>query len=105
MPTVFLDSTVLSNFALIGRTDLVYSLWHDSARTTKAVMEEYQAGSDVQNLPEKAWEKLVVHERSGKSAKDRYVPLPHRTLNLLRSYWITHCNPLDFTNKGHFNKC
>jgi predicted nucleic acid-binding protein len=66
MPMVFIDSTVLSNFALIGRTDLVYSLWHDSARTTKAVMEEYQAGSDVLNLPEKAWEKLVVHELSAK---------------------------------------
>jgi predicted nucleic acid-binding protein len=62
--TVFLDNIVLSNFALIGRTDLVYSLWPDFARTTRAVLEEYQAGSEVLNLPEKAWEKLLVHELS-----------------------------------------
>jgi len=36
----------------------------------------------------------VLHVRHGKGAKDRYVPLPERTLALLRQYWATHRNPL-----------
>jgi integrase/recombinase XerD len=34
-----------------------------------------------------------VHVRHGKGAKDRYVPLPERTLSLLRGYWLTHRHP------------
>jgi integrase/recombinase XerD len=36
----------------------------------------------------------MVHVRSGKGAKDRYVPLPKRTLDLLREHWVTHRNPI-----------
>src|SRR6266567_4668742 len=32
--------------------------------------------------------------RHGKGAKDRYVPLPKRTLELLRQYWKHHRNPV-----------
>jgi site-specific recombinase XerD len=35
-------------------------------------------------------ERMVVHVRHGKGAKDRYVPLPESTLKLLRQYWCTH---------------
>jgi integrase/recombinase XerD len=38
--------------------------------------------------------RLMIHVRHGKGAKDRYVPLPQRTLQLLRQYWVTHRNPL-----------
>lgn len=38
--------------------------------------------------------RMMVHVRSGKGAKDRYVPLPQRTLDLLREYWATHRNPI-----------
>jgi site-specific recombinase XerD len=31
--------------------------------------------------------------RRGKGAKDRYVPLPGRTLKALREYWATHRHP------------
>jgi len=33
---------------------------------------------------------MVVHVHRGKGAKDRYVPLPPRTLMVLRRYWATH---------------
>lgn len=38
--------------------------------------------------------RMQVHVREGKGLKDRYVPLPERTLALLRSYWVTHHHPL-----------
>lgn len=31
--------------------------------------------------------RMVVHIRNGKGGKDRYVPLPQRSLELLRDYW------------------
>ena len=34
--------------------------------------------------------RMVVCVRNGKGAKDRYVPLPKRTLGLLRTYWREH---------------
>ena len=38
-------------------------------------------------------ERRLVHVRRGKGAKDRYVPLPGRTLTALREYWATHRHP------------
>jgi integrase/recombinase XerD len=38
--------------------------------------------------------RLMIHVRHGKGAKDRYVPLPERTLQLLRQYWKQHHNPV-----------
>ena len=34
----------------------------------------------------------MIHVHRGKGAKDRFVPLPENTLNLLRRYWATHRN-------------
>lgn len=36
----------------------------------------------------------LIHVHRGKGGKDRYVPLPDSTLELLRQYWKTHGNPL-----------
>ena len=38
-------------------------------------------------------QRMRIHVHRGKGAKDRYVPLPETTLNILRSYWKLHRNP------------
>lgn len=38
--------------------------------------------------------RMMIHVRHGKGAKDRYVPLPQRSLELLRDYWKTHRHPV-----------
>jgi site-specific recombinase XerD len=38
--------------------------------------------------------RMLVHVHRGKGAKDRFVPLPARTLTLLREYWVTHHHPV-----------
>jgi integrase/recombinase XerD len=38
--------------------------------------------------------RMQLHIRGGKGAKDRYVPLPSRTLTLLRRQWLTHRHPI-----------
>jgi integrase/recombinase XerD len=35
-------------------------------------------------------DRMVVHVRQGKGARDRYVPLPAGTLQMRRQYWRTH---------------
>jgi len=39
-------------------------------------------------------QRMLVHVHRGKGAKDRYVPLPAKTLMMLREYWRTHRNPV-----------
>jgi site-specific recombinase XerD len=39
-------------------------------------------------------DRMRVHVRHGKGAKERYVPLPTSTLKMLRQYWITHRHPV-----------
>jgi integrase/recombinase XerD len=38
--------------------------------------------------------RMVIHVRHGKGGQDRYVPLPRRTLELLREYWSCHRDPV-----------
>jgi integrase len=45
---------------------------------------------------------MFLHIRAGKGNSDRYVPLPERTLQLLREQWKTHRHPQWlFPAKGH----
>lgn len=37
-------------------------------------------------------DRMRIHIHRGKGAKDRYVPLPRPTLQILRTYWLTHRN-------------
>ena len=52
-----------------------------------------QEGTHLQ-VPDIARARMVVHVRCGTGAKDRSVPLPPRTLVLLRQSWKTHRHPL-----------
>ena len=36
--------------------------------------------------------RMMIHVHRGKGAKDRFVPLPHSTLELLRAHWRGHRN-------------
>ncbi|MCD9519647.1 tyrosine-type recombinase/integrase [Photobacterium phosphoreum] len=36
--------------------------------------------------------RMLVHIRNGKGCKDRFIPIPRRTLYALRYYWQTHKN-------------
>ena len=39
-------------------------------------------------------DRMVVRIRQGKGSRTRDVPLPQRTLALLRTYWVTHRHPV-----------
>lgn len=55
---VLLDNTVLTNFALVGRPDLVLNLWGADCATTPAVFAEYQVGVLSRGLPANSWDAL-----------------------------------------------
>lgn len=38
--------------------------------------------------------RMMLRVHQGKGNRDRYVPLPQRTLALLRAYWVTHRHPV-----------
>ncbi len=56
---ILLDNTVLSNFALVGRSDLLWKLWGNEICTTQAVKREYKIGSDAGVVPPSAWDTLA----------------------------------------------
>ena len=57
---IVLDNTVLTNFALLNRADLVMRLWQTAACTTPAVSAEYSIGVSRGLLPSNAWVDLPV---------------------------------------------
>ena len=58
-------------------------------------------GLDLQ-VPDIDSGRMLLHIRGGKGNRDRYVPLPQRTLKLLRQQWLTHKHEkFLFPAKGH----
>jgi site-specific recombinase XerD len=52
-------------------------------------------------------DRMFVHIHRGKGNKDRYVPLPQRTLEILRAFYKRHRNPgwiFPAPGRGSFNK-
>ena len=60
MRLLILDNTVLSNFALVGRADLVFALAGMSGATTTAVMQEYTMGITARGLDAAIWRDLQL---------------------------------------------
>jgi predicted nucleic acid-binding protein len=60
---VLLDNTVLSNFALVRRTDLVTGIWQNCA-TTPDAWREFLAGIALNKLPAGMWAGLPILELS-----------------------------------------
>lgn len=56
---VVLDNTILTNFALVDRADLILDLWGKGCATTTAVIDEYQAGIASRGLPAQSWDNLT----------------------------------------------
>ncbi len=49
--------------------------------------------------------RMMIHIHQGKGSKDRYVPLPRTTLEILRKHWATHKNSrLIFPSRGIYDK-
>lgn len=61
MPTrlILLDNTVLTNFALVNRPDLVLDMRDIDSATSPEVMVEYQAGVAGRGLPAGIWDALT----------------------------------------------
>ncbi len=57
---VVADNTVLSNFALIEREDILAKLFEDTLFTTEEVFKELKRGEQRNVLPERIWQWIKV---------------------------------------------
>ena len=57
---VILDNTVLTNFALVDRAELVTCSWPSTACTTPSVLDEYRSGVASGLVPTDAWADLTI---------------------------------------------
>lgn len=57
---LILDNTVLTNFALADRPDLILALRQIDCATTPAVMAEYERGVRARGLAADAWQQLQL---------------------------------------------
>ena len=57
---VLVDNTVLSNFALIERDDILNSLFKDLLYTTHEVLQELRLGEDKGILPKRDWRWIKI---------------------------------------------
>jgi predicted nucleic acid-binding protein len=55
---VLLDTTILTNFALVELTSILRDLWGNRVATTEEVLEEYAAGVAAAKLPPQDWKHL-----------------------------------------------
>ena len=85
--------TILSHVRLLDHRVALTTLYSCGLRLGEALRLE------VGNIDAN---RMFLHIRGGKGNRDRYVPLPQRTLELLRELWRSHRHPrLLFPAKGH----
>ena len=76
---------ILSNVRLFRYRACLFTIYSCGLRLGEGVQLQV---SDIDSA------RMMIHIHRGKGAKDRYVPLPERTLKLLRKFWLTHRNPV-----------
>lgn len=57
---VLLDTTVLTNFARVGLTQVMTDLWGDQVYTPEDALREYRRGISVAGLAPLAWHQLSI---------------------------------------------
>jgi predicted nucleic acid-binding protein len=57
---VLLDTTILTNFARVGLTQVINELWGEDVCTTVDALHEYQVGISTAGLPPLAWKQLKL---------------------------------------------
>ena len=61
---VLLDTTILTNFARVGLTQVMNELWGEQVCTTVEALHEYQVGIGTAGLPPLVWKQLRLVELS-----------------------------------------
>jgi integrase/recombinase XerD len=85
--------TLLAKVALLDHRVALSTLYSCGLRLGEALKLEV---GDIDS------KRMFLHIRAGKGNRDRYVPLPQRTLELLREAWRSHRHPrFLFPAKGH----
>lgn len=59
---VVVDTTVLSNFSLVGRLDILKRLFMEELCTTEDVLKEIRVGMDRKFLPQTDWRWIKIVE-------------------------------------------
>lgn len=57
---VLLDTTILTNFAMVGLASIPRDLWGNQVCATSEVIAEYIAGVNSAALPQEAWKDLNI---------------------------------------------
>lgn len=76
--------TILSKITTFHNYSYLYTVYSCGLRSQEGL---HLTVADIDSS------RMQIFVRRGKGAKDRYVPLPKKTLELLRKYWKTHKNP------------
>ncbi len=63
---ILLDTTILTNFAVVGLASIPRDLWGNQVCATSEVIEEYIAGVKSASLPPEAWKELNIISLSAK---------------------------------------
>jgi len=75
---VVADNTVLSNFALTAREDLLHKLFGDAMAATDAVMDELSAGEAKGIVPRRDWSWLPVLRLESPAERQSFETLRER---------------------------
>ena len=99
MPTVLTIEEVHNVFAHVTSSRnraFLTTVYSCGLRLTEALQLQV---SDIDSS------RMMIHVHQGKGSKDRFIPLPQTTLEILRKHWATHKNPrLIFPSRGIYDK-